>query len=159
MTRERDRCIFAAWLFKTALVFDAMDNGDEGRLAPQREAFSKTREAPLGLLIVIGPAPDVPFSVPGIPETAGLRLFGMRPLDGVLNLTINAKNPDGTITSGGAPTPIPIPGYQVMLGGLFGYMCSRFPFFDLTPDFVQIWPVATDEGEVKVRPVTAEVSN
>lgn len=143
--------VFAAWLFKTALVFDAMDNGGSGRLAVQREAFYRSRQAPVGLLIFAGPALDVPFTVPGIPEVAGLRLFGLRPLDGALNLTVNEKHADGRITPG-APVAIPIPGYQVMLGGLFVYMCSRFPFFDLTPDFAQIWPVAADEVEVQVKP-------
>ena len=109
----------------------------------------ESREAPPGLLIFAGPAPDIPLSLPGIPEVAGVRLFGMRPLDGVLNLTVNAVNADGTRTEG-VPTQIPIPGYQVMLGALFAYLCSRFRFFELGDEFVQIWPVVSDEVEITV---------
>ena len=144
--------VFAAWLLKTALVFDAMENGDSGRLAPQRKPFFDTRKAPDALLIFAGPAPDIPFTVPGVPEVAGLRLFGIRQLDGVMNLTINAQDPETGAVTPGAPTQIPIPGYQVMLGGLFAYMSSRIPIFNVTPDYVQVWPVVSDEIEVQVAP-------
>jgi hypothetical protein len=144
---------FAAWLLKTALVLDAMENGDTGRLAPQRTPFYETHTAPPGLLIFAGPAPDIPFTLPGIPEVAGLRLFGIRQLDGVMNLTIKAKDgTTGKVTP--ATTQIPILGYQVMLGGLFAYMSSRLPIFDVTPDYVQIWPIVTDEVELQVAPAT-----
>ena len=140
---------FATWLMKTALVFDAMDAGDKGRLAPQRKLFYESRQPPTGLLIFAGPAPHTPLTIPGIPEVAGVRLFGLRPLDGVLNLHLHAKSADGATTES-TVRQVRIPGYQVMLGGVFAYMCSRFKFFNLTDDFPQIWPVVSDEVELAV---------
>jgi hypothetical protein len=142
---------FATWLFKIALVFDAMDAGDEGRLAVQRKPFFELREPPSGPLIYAGPAPAIPWTVPGIPEVAGMRLFGLRPLDGLLNVNLRVANADGTpAEQPAAPIRIPIPGYQIMLGGLFAYMCSRIKFFNVSDDYVQIWPIVADVVEIAV---------
>jgi hypothetical protein len=145
--------VFAAWLLKTALVFDAMENGDRGRLAPQRKPFFDRLKAPDALVVFAGPAPDIPFTVSGVPEAAGLRLFGIRQLDGVMNLAINAQDPKTGAVTRGTPTQIPIPGYHVMLGGLFAYLSSRIPIFNVTPDYVQVWPIISDEVAVQVAPV------
>jgi len=142
---------FGSWLFKTALTFDAADAGSAGRLAPQRASFHAARRPPSGLLIFAGPAPEIPWSVPGIPEVAAIRLFGLRPLDGVFNLNLRVNNPDGTPAEAAkAPVKVPIPGYQIMLGALFAYMCSRIKFLDLSDDFVQVWPTVADEVEIRV---------
>lgn len=50
----------------------------------------------------------------------------------------------------GSPTPITIPGYQVMLGGLFAYMSSGVPIVNLSPDYVRVCPIANDEVDVQV---------
>jgi hypothetical protein len=143
---------FATWLLKIALVFDAMDAGDNGRLAAQRKPFYELRQPPIGPLIYAGPAPAIPWTVPGFPEVAGMRLFGLRPLDGVLNLHLRVANADGTPAAEQprGPTRIPIAGYQIMLGSLFAYVCSRIKFFNLTDEYVQIWPIVADEVEITV---------
>lgn len=133
----------AAWLFKSALVFDASDRGRDGRLAPLRADFARTCVAPPGMVIYLGPAPHTPFRVDEIPEIAGLALFGIRPISGRLNLTLNVKNPDGSITPG-TPRAIPTPGYLVMLGRLNAMMSGvRAPIIP-TPGqgFERVWPVS-----------------
>jgi hypothetical protein len=149
---QRGQAAFAAWIYKCALIFDASANGNEGGLMSLREGFRISRKAGPGCVIYAGPSgPPIPFTVPGIPEVAGLRLFGVRPLNGVLRLTANVKNPDGTLTPG-TPKALPIPGYQVMLGGLCAYLGGRIP--PITPDslkqFAQIWP--TTSKQITVSP-------
>jgi hypothetical protein len=143
------QAVFAAWIYKCALIFDAAENGNDGDLVPLREGFEASREAGPGCVIYAGPAPPMPFSVPGIPEVAGLRMFGIRPISGTLNLTVNVQNADGTV-SPDAPTSIPIPGYQVMLGGLCAYLGGRVS--PITPEslegFAQIWPASPEPAVV-----------
>jgi hypothetical protein len=125
------------------LILDAAENGNDGDLVPLREGFEASRKAGPGCVIYAGPAPPMPFSVPGIPEIAGLRMFGIRPISGTMRLTVNVQNPDGTVGPG-TPTTIPIPGYQVMLGGLYAYLGGSVS--PITPEslegFVQIWPAS-----------------
>jgi hypothetical protein len=91
----------------------------------------------------------IPFSLPKAPQVTGLQMFGVRPIRGTLRLTFDVQNPDGTVTSD-SPTSIPIPGYQVMLGGLYAYLGGRV--FPITPEslegFVQIWPVSPESVTV-----------
>jgi hypothetical protein len=136
---------FAAWIYKSALVFDAAVNGESGELAPLRDGFRASREAGPGCVIYAGPAPPNPISLPGIPEVAGLRLFGVRPISGTMNLKIDIQNPDGTVTPG-RRTAIPIPGYQVMLGGLYAYLGGRMaPITEESLEgFVQAWPARSE---------------
>lgn len=136
---------FAAWIYKSALVFDAAVNGDSGELASLRDGFRTSREAGPGCVIYAGPAPPTPISLPGVPEVAGLRMFGVRPISGTMNLEIDVQNPDGTVTSGHR-TVIPIPGYQVMLGGLYAYLGGRVaPITEESLEgFVQVWPALSE---------------
>lgn len=142
---DKGQSAFAAWIYKCALVFDASQNGNEGELVPLREGFKVARQAGPGCVIYAGPAgPPTPIAVPEVPQAAGLRLFGIRAISGTLRLTINVESPDGEITPG-APSDLPIPGYQVMLGGLHAYLGG--PISPVTPDslkgFTQIWPTTT----------------
>lgn len=142
VTLHRDgQSVFAAWIYKCALIFDAAEAGNDGSLVSLREGFEASRKAGPGCVIYVGPAPPTPFSMPGIPEVAGLRMFGIRPISGTLRLTVEVQSPDSTV-SPGSPTAIPIPGFQVMLGGLYAYLGGRVS--PVTPEslegFVQIWP-------------------
>lgn len=142
---EGEQAVFAAWIYKCALIFDAAANGNDGGLVPLREGFKDSRKAGPGCVMYAGPAPPMPFTVPGIPEVAGLRMFGVRPISGTLRLAVNVQSADGTV-SPGAPTSIPIPGYQVMLGGLYAYLGGRVS--PITPEslegFAQIWPASPE---------------
>jgi hypothetical protein len=142
---QKGQAAFAAWIYKCALVFDAAANGNGGGLVPLREGFRASRQAGSGCVIYAGPAPPMPFSLPEVPEVAGLRMFGVRPISGTMRLTVNVQNADG-IASPGAPTSIPIPGYQVMLGSLYAYLGGRVsPVAPESLDgFVQIWPAGSD---------------
>ncbi len=141
----------AAWLYKSALIFDAADHGYDGPLATLRPIFKKSRLAGPGCTIYVGPAikpPSVEVGTP--PTTVNLWMLGIRPANGMMRLTMNVQNSDGTVTPG-APRAIPIPGYQIMVGALCAYLGGRVP--PITPEslegFVQIWP-ARDET-VRVR--------
>ncbi len=131
----------AAWVFKCALTFDAAQNGESGSLQSLRAQFRSSRKAPPGCVIYAGPAIPVPWTVPGIPEVAGVRMFGVRPANGIANVTLDAKTPDGE-PAGTSTFSVPIPGYQVMLGALFAYLGGPVP--PVAPDslreFTQIWP-------------------
>jgi hypothetical protein len=98
------------------------------------------RKAAPGCVIHAGPAPSIPFTVATIPDVAGLRVFGVRPVDGVMRLTVNAKNADGTTTQG-VPTEIPIPVYQVMLGALFAYLQGPLRGLIIGENYARVWPV------------------
>lgn len=140
-----EQAVFAAWIYKCALVFDAAANGNDGGLVSLREGFKKSQKAGPGCVIYAGPAPAMPFIMPEVPEVAGLRMFGVRAISGTLRLTVNVQSPDGTV-SPGSPTAIPIPGYQVMLGSLYAYLGGRVS--PITPKslegFVQIWPASRE---------------
>ncbi len=146
---ESDQAVFAAWIYKCALIFDAAANGNDGGLVSLRADFKDSRKAGPGCVIYAGPAPPMPFTVPGIPEVAGLRMFGVRPISGTLRLTVNVKSTDGSV-SPGTPTSIPIPGYQVMLGGLYAYLGGRVsPVSEESlEDFVQVWPASAESVTV-----------
>jgi len=133
----------AAWIFKCALTFDALQSGEKGALSSLRAAFARQRAAPAGCTIYVGPAPPVPFTVPGIPEVAGLALFGVRPSAGTVNLTQNVKQPDGTTTAL-PPRPIPTPGWTLMLGRMNAIISGRRGPIIPTPQwrFQCVWPVS-----------------
>jgi hypothetical protein len=133
------------WLFKTALIFDAFESDNEGRLSTLRE-FSGDAHSAIWLRgLRAGPAPQTPFRVDSIPEIAGLAMFGVRPIAGTLNLTINERRPDGRGIPG-RPSALPIPGFLVMLGVLHAVISGRA--FPLTP--------GSDQGFVSLWPTTAE---
>lgn len=141
----KGQTVFAAWIYKCALIFDAAAKANDGGLASLREGFRESRKAGPGCIIYAGPATAIPFTMPGVPEVAGLQMFGVRPANGTVRFTVDVQNEDGTVTPG-TPTSIPIPGYQVMLGGLYAYLGGRVP--PVTPDslegFVQVWPAKAD---------------
>jgi hypothetical protein len=137
---------FAAWLFKCALIFDVVDAGTDGPLAPLRQAFMETRLAPPGCVIYSGPASAPPSVKVGEPSTSvNLWMFGVRPANGTLWLTANVQGADGQVTPG-TPTPITIPGYQVMVGALWAYIGGSVA--PVAPEalqgFERTWP-ARDE--------------
>jgi hypothetical protein len=135
----------SAWIFKSALIFDALQAGNDGQLASLRAGFARDRLAPSGCTIYAGPAPPVPFSVEDVPEVGGLALFGVRPTSGVANVTFNVRRADGT------PIPMPArqvatPGYTVMLGRINAIISGlRAPIIP-TPEFrfERLWPVSRE---------------
>jgi hypothetical protein len=133
---------FAAWIYKCALIFDAAEHGADGELATLRAGFMESRLAGPGCVMFAGSTvAPAPFELPGLKEKLGLRLFGVRPVNGTVRLNIN-----------GQASEIPIPGYQVLLGNLCVYLGGQVP--PITPEslvgFEQVWP-ARDEPVV-VRP-------
>jgi hypothetical protein len=145
----------AAWVFKSALVFDASTGGQDGKLAALAAPFATERQAPLGCTIWVGPAPQAPFHVEGIPEIAGLAMFGVRRIAGQINLTINVKNPDGSVLPG-SPRPIPTPGWAVMLGRMQAIVSGRRGPIIPTPEwrYSRVWP--TSEAPMTLTSVPPE---
>jgi hypothetical protein len=132
----------AAWIYKTALIFDASEHGVDGPLATLRPQFRQTRRAGPGCVIYTGPAIRQPLvEIPGLANPVRFWMLGVRAIAGTMNLTINVTSPDGTMTHG-EPTQIPIPGYQVMIGALCAYLGG--PISPIAPDsldrFEQVWP-------------------
>jgi hypothetical protein len=133
----------AAWVFKTALMFDVLDGGERGPLGHLRPGFFKDRLAPPGTTIYIGPAPRIPFTVEAIPEIGQLVMFGMRPTQGVLNATINITRPDGAPVST-TKRAFPTPGWTVMLGRVNAIISGRRGPIIPTPEWNYgcVWPVS-----------------
>jgi len=116
----------AAWIYKSALIFDAADNGESGD----------------GCIIYAGPATRPPLISAGDPPIdVRFWLLGIRPAVGTMNVVVNVSNPDGSVTPG-TPTALPIPGYQIMVGALWAYLGGQIP--PVTPEsldgFGQVWP-------------------
>jgi hypothetical protein len=137
-----EQTAFAAWIYKCALIFDAAQHGVVGELASLRAGFMQSRLAGPGCIMYAGSAgaPE-PIAFPGLKEKLSFRLFGVRPVNGIVRLVVN-----------GEASQIPIPGYQVLLGNLVVYLGGQVP--PITPEslvgFEQVWP-ARDEPVV-VRP-------
>jgi hypothetical protein len=144
----------AAWIFKSALTFDAIDHGDAGKLASLRQEFAATKLAPPGTHICVGPAPAVPFRVEGFPEVAGLALFGVRSTPGAVNVTIETKNADGT-PGGTLQATIPSPGWTVMLGRINAIISGRRAPIIPTPEwnFQTVWPTSPESVRMTSEPV------
>jgi hypothetical protein len=139
----------AAWIFKSALTFDGIEHGDAGKLASLRQEFAATRLAPPGTHICVGPAPPLQLRVGGVPEVAGLALFGVRTTSGAVNVTIETTNEDGT-PGGTLQTTVPSPGWTVMLGRINAIISGRRAPIIPTPEwnFQTIWP--TSHGSVRM---------
>lgn len=136
----------AAWIYKTALIFDAAEHGHDGPLASLRPIFRASRKAGPGCVIWAGPASTPPSLAVGTPPTTvNLWMLGVRPANGTILLAGNIDNQDGTITPG-TPTIIPIPGYQIMVGALWAYLGGPVPpvASESLRGFEQVWP-ARDE--------------
>jgi hypothetical protein len=133
---------FAAWIFKCTLIFDAAHHDREGEFASLREGFMASRQAPPGCVIWAGPAgAPLPLDLDGAPDGIGLRLFGVRAVNGVLRLKLDVAQP-GSKTTEGEYSEIPIPGYQVMLASLCAYLGGQVPPISAASleRFVQVWP-------------------
>ena len=149
---RRGQSAVAAWVYKSAIMFDASTDGNDGELVSLREGLKDSGRAGPGCRIFVGPAgPPTPFSVPGVPEVAGLRMFGVRKINGVMRLTVNVESADGSTTTPGTPTNLPIPGFQIMLGSLHAYLGGRIPAVQLEslPGYVEIWPSHAEEVTVQ----------
>lgn len=144
----------AAWIFKSALTFDAVEHGHDGKLATLRQAFFRTKLAPPGIHVCVGPAPAVPFRVEGVPEVAGLALFGVRTTSGTVNVKIKAKNADGT-PGGTLETTVPSPGWTVMLGRINAIISGRRAPIIPTPEwgYQTIWPTSEPSARLTSEPV------
>lgn len=141
----------AAWIYKSALTYDAFQNGDAGRLVTSRPGFMATRAAPAGCTIYLGPAVPTPFMIEGAPEVAGLALFGVDETQAPMNMTLKIQSPDGVHVS---HLSIPMPGYVIRLGRLHAIISGvRGPIVP-TPDqgFACIWPVTASPATVTSAP-------
>lgn len=132
----------AAWVFKSALTFDAARNGDNGRLVTSRPVFMAAKVPPAGCTIYLGPAVPMPWTVDGIPEIAGLALFGVDETEAPMNVTLNLQGTDGVHTT---DLIIPMPGYVVRLGHLHALISgARGPIVPTAGQgFARIWPAST----------------
>lgn len=106
-----------------------------------REGFKASQTGEPGCVIYAGPAPPMPLTLPEVFDMAGQRTFGARRISGTLRPTVDLQNPEGSATPV-SPNSIPIPGYQVMLGGSTSISAGVSP---ITPEslesFVQICKV------------------
>lgn len=134
----------AAWTFKTALMFDVLQSGENGPLASLRESFFKDRIAPPGTTIWMGPAPPIPLAIPGVPEASQMLLFGVRPTHGSVNATINVVSPEGSPLST-TRRVLPTPGWTVMLGRVNAIISGRRGPIIPTPDWEYgcVWPASS----------------
>jgi hypothetical protein len=147
----------SAWIFKCALIFDVSQSGEHGSLSTLRGAFARDRLAPPGTTIYAGPAPPTPFTIDGIPEVAGLLMFGVRPTSGTFSYTLNIEHPDGTTTSM-PPKQLLTPGWTVMLGRVQAIISGlRGPIVP-TPewDFKCVWPPSEHPVTLSSRPAGRE---
>jgi hypothetical protein len=85
---------------------------------------------------------------------AGLALFGVRTTPGAVNVTIEAKNPDGT-PRGTLQTTVPSPGWTVMLGRINAIISGRRAPIIPTPEwsFPTIWPTSPESVRMTSEPV------
>jgi hypothetical protein len=137
---------FAAWIYKTALVFDAAEHGSDGPLASLRAGLVESGLAGPGCIIYAGPASRPPSLTVGEGANAtdvNLWLLGIQPTKRKLRFTLNIQNPDGTP---GTPTEHDIPGYHVMVGALWAYLGGQVCPVDqdALAGFSRVWP-AQDE--------------
>lgn len=59
-----EQAVFAAWIYKCALVFGAAANGNDDGLVSLREGFKDSQKAGPGCVIYAGQAPAMPFTMP-----------------------------------------------------------------------------------------------
>lgn len=129
----------ATWLFKCALIVDAVAGDRPHGISKLREGFMEHRH-PSPCTIVVGPAESPPTMEVGDPaETVVLWRLGGLVLDG--SVTVGVANPDGS-SSDTPPTRLAIPGYQFMVGAFWAFMWFQMPTVQgpILDDYVQIWP-------------------
>ena len=129
-----EQVVAAAWIFKTALVCDAADHGEDGPLAGLRPLFMADKRPPVGCIIYVGSSRLYgPAAFP----------FGMRQVHGVVRLTVNVVSPDGQEVHPGTPRDMPNPAFQVMVGAMTAFVCGRrIPPIssDSLIGFERLWP-------------------
>ncbi len=113
---SNEQAITAGWIFKTALICDGADHGENGPLASLRPLFMNDTRPPPGCVIYIGTVRLYgPVAFP----------FGVRQVDGTVRLTVNVMSPDGQEVSSGTSVDIPNPAFQVMVGAMTAFICGR----------------------------------
>jgi hypothetical protein len=158
LNREGQAAV-AAWIYKTALTFDAAEHGADGSLRSLREGFKASRLAGPGCIIYAGPASRPPSVTVGDPPTnVNLWPLGIVPTKRNLRLTSTVVSADGGEQATNK-TEIPIPGYRVMVGALWAYLGGQIcPVDESALDgFSQIWPAR--EPPVTVRAASLVTSN
>jgi hypothetical protein len=145
VTLDRDgQAAFAAWIYKTALMFDAAEHGPDGPLAPLRAGFMESGLAGPGCIVYAGPASRPPSVTVGEGDDVtdvNLWMLGILPTNRKLRFTLNIQNPDGSVTPG-TPTEHDIPGYRVMVGALWAYLGGQVCPVDedALAGFSRVWP-------------------
>ncbi|MEJ7791994.1 MAG: hypothetical protein WKF65_08505 [Gaiellaceae bacterium] len=114
------QAVFGTWAYRAALIFDALEEGNNGRLATHR-AVRGVSSASRELDCSRGAGSTDSVHGPGDSGGGGPTALRRGAVDGLMRLTINAESAEGTVANR-VPTEIPIPAYQVMLGAVFAYM-------------------------------------
>jgi hypothetical protein len=110
----------AAWIYKSALIFDVVQHGPDGDLAGLRAQFRSMRLAGPGCVIYAGPATRPgPVTIPGTPQPLLFWPMGIRRADGTLRLQVNVVGADEA-TSTNVVNELRVPGYQMSQAGFRG---------------------------------------
>ena len=137
----------AAWVYKTALIFDAAAHGMNGPLGSLRTGFLAARVAGPGCIMYVGPASAPPSVSVGDPPTeVNLWMLGVLPTKRKMLLTVTASSPDRATSMTRPAKELPIPGYRIMVGALWAYLGGKVCPVDAEAldGFSPIWP-ATDD--------------
>jgi hypothetical protein len=160
LDREGQTAI-AAWIYKSALMFDAAEHGAQGQLSSLRNGFRRSGQAGPGCIIYVGPADRPPsLTVVDPPTAVNLWALGILPTKRSLRLTGTVVSADGRSQST-STTEHPIPGYRVMVGALWAYLGGRVCPVDedALDGFSQVWPAKEEDVAVRAASlVTLETS-
>jgi hypothetical protein len=132
----------AAWIYKSALMFDAADHGVHGQLNSLRDGFRTSGQAGPGCIIYVGPADRPPSATVGDPPTeVNFWTLGILPTKRMLRLTGTVVSADGASQST-STSELPIPGYRIMVGALWAYLGGQVCPVDedALDGFSQVWP-------------------
>lgn len=149
---ERAQSAAASWVFKTALIFDVVREGVDGPLGHLRPAFATDGLAPPDTTIYVGPAPRIPYTPDGFPKIAQLVAFGVRPIQG----TVNIMSPEGKLLASNKSV-LPTPGWTLMLGRINAIISGRRGPIIPTPNWHYgcVWPTSTTPVALTSQPVEA----
>ncbi len=141
----------AAWIYKSALMFDAAEHGAQGQLSSLRDGFRSSCQAGPGCIIYVGPADRPPSVTVGDPPTeVNFWTLGILPTGRMLRLTGAVLSADGASQSTSA-SELPIPGYRIMVGALWAYLGGQIcPVDDdALQGFSRVWPAK--DADVVIR--------